>query len=148
MKHCAAVRRQIAAKEEKFMTEDRSAVTLEAVFTSWSEAESARRALELLHPNQLRIESLREHIGTAESSGGKQADGSPTAVVGGFSGELNVLALISDETEVLSGGQVYDDPKGSAAGNSNKGILLTVSVSQDSLPQAAEMITQNGGRFY
>ncbi|WP_342552121.1 hypothetical protein [Paenibacillus sp. FSL R7-0652] len=130
------------------MTEDRSAVTLEAVFTSWSEAESARRVLELLHPNQLRIESLREHTGTAGSSGGKQDDSSPTAVVGGFSGELNVLALISDETEVLSGGQVYDDPKGSAAGSSKQGILLTVSVSQDSLPQAAEMITQNGGRFY
>ncbi|MDT0124084.1 hypothetical protein Q9R46_15610 [Paenibacillus sp. RRE4] len=132
------------------MTEDRLAVTLEAVFTSWSEAESARRALELLHPNQLRIESLREHAGTAESNHIKGEEHSPTAVVGGFSGELNVLALISDETEMLSGGQVYDhtpEPE-DVARNISQGILLTVSVSHDSLPQAAEMITQNGGRFY
>ena len=130
------------------MTEDRSAVTLEAVFTSWSEAESARRALELLHPNQLRIESLRENADTPISSGVQGQDKSPTAVIGGFSGELNVLALISDETEMLSGGQVYDLPADDATGSIKQGILLTVSVSQDSLPQAAEMITQNGGRFY
>ncbi|MDP9699355.1 hypothetical protein [Paenibacillus sp. FSL R7-0272] len=130
------------------MTEDRSAVTLEAVFTSWSEAESARRALELLHPNQLRIESLREHEGTGGSTDNKEEEHSPTAVVGGFSGELNVLALISDETEMLSGGQVYEHTPEDATRSVKQGILLTVSVSHDSLPQAAEMITQNGGRFY
>ncbi|MGQ8872816.1 hypothetical protein [Paenibacillus sp. TSA_86.1] len=130
------------------MTEDRSAVTIEAVFTSWLEAESARRALELLHPNQLRIESLREDAGTPGSSGIQGQNNSPTAVVGGFSGELNVLALISDETEILSGGQVVDPPADDTARSVKQGILLTVSVSQESLPQAAEMITQNGGRFY
>lgn len=130
------------------MTEDRSAVTLEAVFTSWSEAESARRALELLHPNQLRIESLREHEGTRGSTDINEEEHSPTAIVGGFSGELNVLALISDETEMLSGGQVYEHTSEDATRSVKQGILLTVSVSHDSLPQAAEMITQNGGRFY
>ncbi|WP_434750077.1 hypothetical protein [Paenibacillus amylolyticus] len=130
------------------MTEDRSAVTIEAVFTSWSEAESARRALELLHPNQLRIESLRENAGAPGLCGIQGQDNSPTAVVGGFSGELNVLALISDETEILSGGQVVEPPADDTTRSMKQGILLTVSVSQESLPQAAEMITQNGGRFY
>ncbi|PQP85274.1 hypothetical protein C0Q44_12540 [Paenibacillus sp. PCH8] len=129
------------------MTEDRSAVTLEAVFTSWSEAESARRALELLHPNQLSIESLRNEGSAMDSNVVTGADQSPTAVVGGFSGELNVLALISDETEMLSGGQVYDTPEEDSANRLKHQILLTVSVSNDSLPQAAEMITRNGGRF-
>ncbi|MBB6020498.1 hypothetical protein HNR77_001559 [Paenibacillus sp. JGP012] len=130
------------------MTEDRSAVTLEAVFTSWTEAESARRALELLHPNQLRIESIGRDAVQSDSRAVSEDGHSPTAVVGGFSGELNVLALISDETEMLSGGQVYDDPAKTVSGGVTQSILLTVSVSQDSLPQAAEMITQNGGRFY
>lgn len=129
------------------MTETRSAVTLEAVFTSWTEAESARRALELLHPNQLRIESIRRDAAQSGSDAVPEDDHSPTAVIGGFSGELNVLALISDETEVLSGGQVYDSPTKDASGGLKQGILLTVSVSQESLPQAAEMITQNGGQF-
>ncbi|WP_405153359.1 hypothetical protein [Paenibacillus sp. FSL K6-0108] len=129
------------------MTEDRSAVIIEAVFTSWSEAESARRALELLHPNQLSIESLNDSSSMdSEASDGR--DNSTMAVIGGFSGELNVLSLISDETEVLSGGQVYDDTEAGSEGRSKQEILLTVSVSSDSLPQAAEMITQNGGRFY
>ncbi|MDM5276433.1 hypothetical protein QUF95_03515 [Paenibacillus silvae] len=130
------------------MTEDRSAVTLEAVFTSWTEAESARRALELLHPNQLRIESIGRDAVQSDSRAVSGDDHSPTAVVGGFSGELNVLALISDETEMLSGGQVYDDSAKTVSGGVTQSILLTVSVSQDSLPQAVEMITQNGGRFY
>ncbi|PZT52334.1 hypothetical protein [Paenibacillus silvae] len=130
------------------MTEDRSAVTLEAVFTSWTEAESARRALELLHPNQLRIESIGREAVHSDSGALSGDDHSPTAVVGGFSGELNVLALISDETEMLSGGQVYDGPAKTVSGGVTQRILLTVSVSQDSLPQAAEMIAQNGGRFY
>ncbi|KLU55796.1 hypothetical protein EL84_27695 [Paenibacillus sp. VT-400] len=129
------------------MTEDRSAVTLEAVFTSWTEAESARRALELLHPNQLSIESLGNEASALDSNDITGSDNSPTAVVGGFSGELNVLALISDETEMLSNGQVYDTPKEDSANRLKQEILLTVSVSNDSLPQAAEMITQNGGRF-
>ncbi|UPK42347.1 hypothetical protein [Paenibacillus pabuli] len=129
------------------MTEDRSAVIIEAVFTSWSEAESARRALELLHPNQLSIESLNDSSSMdSEASDGR--DNSTMAVIGGFSGELNVLSLISDETEVLSGGQVYDDTEAGSEGRSKQEILLTVSVSSDSLSQAAEMITQNGGRFY
>ncbi|MBT2284360.1 hypothetical protein J7E78_12505 [Paenibacillus polymyxa] len=127
------------------MTEDCSAVTLEAVFTSWTEAESARRALELLHPNQLSIESLSNEASDSNNVTG--FDNSPTAVVGGFSGELNVLALISDETQMLSNGQVYDTPEEDSANRPKQEILLTVSVSNDSLPQAAEMITQNGGRF-
>lgn len=129
------------------MTEDRSAVIIEAVFTSWSEAESARRALELLHPNQLSIESLNNSSSSVESGASEGTDNSATALIGGFSGELNVLSLISDETEVLSGGQVYDDPDAGSEGKPKQEILLTVSVSSDSLPQAAEMITQNGGRF-
>ncbi|MCZ1265574.1 MULTISPECIES: hypothetical protein [Paenibacillus] len=129
------------------MTEDRSAVIIEAVFTSWSEAESARRALELLHPNQLSIESLNDSSSSVDSGAPESTDNSTMAVIGGFSGELNVLSLISDETEVLSGGQVYDDPDAGSEGRSKQEILLTVSVSSDSLPQAAEMITQNGGRF-
>lgn len=129
------------------MTEDRSAVIIEAVFTSWSEAESARRALELLHPNQLSIESLSNSSSSVESGAPEGSDNSATALIGGFSGELNVLSLISDETEVLSGGQVYDDPDAGSEGKPKQEILLTVSVSSDSLPQAAEMITQNGGRF-
>jgi hypothetical protein len=130
------------------MTEDRSAVIIEAVFTSWSEAESARRALELLHPNQLSIESLNGSSSSMDSGAPEGTDNSTMAVIGGFSGELNVLSLISDETEVLSGGQVYDDTEAGYEGRSKQEILLTVSVSSDSLPQAAEMITQNGGRFY
>ncbi|WDQ32130.1 MULTISPECIES: hypothetical protein [Paenibacillus] len=129
------------------MTEDRSAVIIEAVFTSWSEAESARRALELLHPNQLSIESLNDSSSSVDLEAPESTDNSTMAVIGGFSGELNVLSLISDETEVLSGGQVYDDPDAGSEGRSKQEILLTVSVSSDSLPQAAEMITQNGGRF-
>ncbi|WP_063567291.1 hypothetical protein [Paenibacillus sp. O199] len=129
------------------MTEDRSAVIIEAVFTSWSEAESARRALELLHPNQLSIESLNDSSFSVDLEAPESTDNSTMAVIGGFSGELNVLSLISDETEVLSGGQVYDDPDAGSEGRSKQEILLTVSVSSDSLPQAAEMITQNGGRF-
>ncbi|WP_413372703.1 hypothetical protein [Paenibacillus taichungensis] len=129
------------------MTEDRSAVIIEAVFTSWSEAESARRALELLHPNQLSIESLNDSSSSVDSGVPEGTDNSNMAVIGGFSGELNVLSLISDETEVLSGGQVYDAPDAGSEGRSKQEILLTVSVSSDSLPQAAEMITQNGGRF-
>ncbi|WP_064636370.1 hypothetical protein [Paenibacillus sp. AD87] len=129
------------------MTEDRSAVIIEAVFTSWSEAESARRALELLHPNQLSIESLNDSSSSVDLEAPESTDNSTMAVIGGFSGELNVLSLISDETEVLSGGQVYDDPDAGSEGRSKQEILLTVSVSGDSLPQAAEMITQNGGRF-
>ncbi|WP_090998050.1 hypothetical protein [Paenibacillus sp. OK003] len=129
------------------MTEDRSAVIIEAVFTSWSEAESARRALELLHPNQLSIESLNDPSSSVDLEAPESTDNSTMAVIGGFSGELNVLSLISDETEVLSGGQVYDDPDAGSEGRSKQEILLTVSVSSDSLPQAAEMITQNGGRF-
>jgi hypothetical protein len=130
------------------MTEDRSAVIIEAVFTSWSEAESARRALELLHPNQLSIESLNGSSSSMDSGAPEGTDNSTMAVIGGFSGELNVLSLISDETEVLSGGKVYDDTEAGSEGRSKQEILLTVSVSNDSLPQAAEMITQNGGRFY
>ncbi|WP_458462445.1 hypothetical protein [Paenibacillus sp.] len=126
------------------MIEDRTGVTLEAVFTSWTEAESARRALELLHPNQLSIESLRNETSASDVTG---AVNSSTAVVGGFSGELNVLALISDETEMLSNGQVYDTPEEDSARRLKQEILLTVSVTNDSLPQAAEMITQNCGRF-
>lgn len=129
------------------MTEDHSAVIIEAVFTSWSEAESARRALELLHPNQLSIESLNDSSSSVDLEAPESTDNSTMAVIGGFSGELNVLSLISDETEVLSGGQVYDDPDAGSEGRSKQEILLTVSVSSDSLPQAAEMITQNGGRF-
>ncbi|WP_315793286.1 hypothetical protein [Paenibacillus sp. BIC5C1] len=129
------------------MTEDRSAVIIEAVFTSWSEAESARRALELLHPNQLSIESLNDSSSSVNPGADESTDNSTMAVIGGFSGELNVLSLISDETEMLSGGQVYDDPHAGSEGRSKQEILLTVSVSSDSLPQAAEMITQNGGRF-
>ncbi|KGP84969.1 MULTISPECIES: hypothetical protein [unclassified Paenibacillus] len=130
------------------MTEDRSVVIIEAVFMSWSEAESARRALELLHPNQLSIESLNGSSSSMDSGASEGTDNSTMAVIGGFSGELNVLSLISDETEVLSGGQVYDDTEAGSEGRSKQEILLTVSVSSDSLPQAAEMITQNGGRFY
>lgn len=126
------------------MTEDRSAVIIEAVFTSWSEAESARRALELLHPNQLSIESLNDSSSSVDLEAPESTDNSTMAVIGGFSGELNVLSLISDETEVLSGGQVYDDPDAGSEGRSKQEILLTVSVSGDSLPQAAEMITQIG----
>ena len=141
------MKRLIVVRVGRFMTEDRSAVIIEAVFTSWSEAESARRALELLHPNQLSIESLNDSSSMdSEASDGR--DNSTMAVIGGFSGELNVLSLISDETEVLSGGQVYDDTEAGSEGRSKQEILLTVSVSSDSLPQAAEMITQNGGRFY
>ncbi|MFE6077051.1 hypothetical protein ACFVQB_21535 [Paenibacillus sp. NPDC057886] len=128
------------------MTEDRSAVIIEAMFTSWSEAESARRALELLHPNQLSIESLNDSSSSMDLGAPEGTDNSTMAVIGGFSGELNVLSLISDETEVLSGGQVYDDSD-AGSGRPKQEILLTVSVSSDSLPQAAEMITQNGGRF-
>ncbi|WP_440111205.1 hypothetical protein [Paenibacillus sp. QZ-Y1] len=130
------------------MTEDRSPVIIEAVFTSWSEAESARRALELLHPNQLSVESLHNESAPLHSENPIGADHSPTAIAGGFSGELNVLALISDETEMLSGGQVFDISENSSAGRPRQEVLLTVSVSSDSLPQAAEMITQNGGRFW
>ncbi|MDN8588303.1 hypothetical protein Q0V21_05925 [Paenibacillus sp. 11B] len=130
------------------MTEDRSVVIIEAVFTSWSEAESARRALELLHPNQLSIESLNGSSSSMNSGAPEGNDNSTMAVIGGFSGELNVLSLISDETELLSGGQVYDDTEAGSEGRSKQEILLTVSVSSDSLPQAAEMIMQNGGRFY
>ncbi|MDR9747222.1 MULTISPECIES: hypothetical protein [Paenibacillus] len=129
------------------MTEDRSAVIIEAMFTSWSEAESARRALELLHPNQLSIESLNGTSSSVDRGAAESTDNSTMAVIGGFSGELNVLSLISDETEVLSGGQVYDDPDAGSESRPKQEILLTVSVSSDSLPQAAEMITQNGGRF-
>ncbi|MFB8375213.1 hypothetical protein ACWIE6_11550 [Paenibacillus taichungensis] len=129
------------------MTEDRSVVIIEAVFTSWSEAESARRALELLHPNQLSIESLNDSSSSVKSGAPEGTDNSTMAVIGGFSGELNVLSLISDETEMLSGGQVYDDSDAGSEDRSKQEILLTVSVSSDSLPQAAEMITQNGGRF-
>ncbi|CAI6071658.1 hypothetical protein PAECIP112173_02215 [Paenibacillus sp. JJ-100] len=130
------------------MTEDRSAVTLEAIFSSWSEAESARRALELLYSNQLNIKSIREHTGGSEPVFNPE-DQSPTAMVGGFSGELNVLALISDETEILSEGQVYDDLPEEVAQSMRpkQGVLLTVSVSQNALPQTAEIITRNGGRF-
>lgn len=131
------------------MTEDvRSTVRLEAVFTSWSDAESARRALELLHPNQLRIESLPLKTDQANGQHDEEEEFSPTALIGGFSGELNVLSLISDEPEMLSNGQVYDMPEKSSAEQPKQGILLTVSVTNDSFPQAAEMITQNGGRFY
>jgi hypothetical protein len=129
------------------MTEERSVVIIEAVFTSWSEAESARRALELLHPNQLSIESLHDSSPSLDSGTPEGTDKSTMALIGGFSGELNVLSLISDETEMLSGGQVYDDSDAGSEGRSKQEILLTVSVSSDSLPQAAEMITQNGGRF-
>ncbi|MFC9710408.1 hypothetical protein ACFTRD_19880 [Paenibacillus sp. NPDC056933] len=129
------------------MTEDRSAVIIEAVFTSWSEAESARRALALLHPNQLSIESLQNEAARSNLETPDASYSSPTAIVGGFSGELNVLSLISDKIEILSGGQVYDDVEDGSAGRPRQEILLTVSVSSDSLPQAAEMITQNGGRF-
>lgn len=129
------------------MTEDRSAVIIEAMFTSWSEAESARRALELLHPNQLSIESLNGTSSSVDRGAAESTDNSTMVVIGGFSGELNVLSLISDETEVLSGGQVYDDPDAGSESRPKQEILLTVSVSSDSLPQAAEMITQNGGRF-
>ncbi|KOY15691.1 hypothetical protein [Paenibacillus xylanivorans] len=129
------------------MTEERSVVIIEAVFTSWSEAESARRALELLHPNQLSIESLNDSSPSLDSRTPEGTDNSTMALIGGFSGELNVLSLISDETEMLSGGQVYDDSDAGSEGRSKQEILLTVSVSSDSLPQAAEMITQNGGRF-
>lgn len=141
------MKRPIVVRVGRFMTEDRSAVIIEAVFTSWSEAESARRALELLHPNQLSIESLNDSSSLVDSGAPEGTDNSNMAVIGGFSGELNVLSLISDETEVLSGGQVYDDPDAGSEGRSKQEILLTVSVSSDSLPQAAEMITQNGGRF-
>jgi len=129
------------------MIEDRSAVIIEAVFTSWSEAESARRALELLHPNQLSIESLNDSSSSVDSGATEGTENSTMAVIGGFSGELNVLSLISDETEVLSGGEVYEDSNAGSKDRSKQEILLTVSVSSDSLPQAAEMITQNGGRF-
>lgn len=142
------MKQPIVVRVGKFMTEDRSAVIIEAVFTSWSEAESARRALELLHPNQLSIESLNGSSSSMDSGAPEGTDNSTMAVIGGFSGELNVLSLISDETEVLSGGQVYDDTEAGSEGRSKQEILLTVSVSSDSLPQAAEMITQNGGRFY
>lgn len=141
------MKRPIVVRVGRFMTEDRSAVIIEAVFTSWSEAESARRALELLHPNQLSIESLNDSSSSVDLEVPESTDNSTMAVIGGFSGELNVLSLISDETEVLSGGQVYDDPDAGSEGRSKQEILLTVSVSSDSLPQAAEMITQNGGRF-
>ncbi|SEK93031.1 hypothetical protein SAMN05518856_10654 [Paenibacillus sp. OK003] len=141
------MKRPIVVRVGRFMTEDRSAVIIEAVFTSWSEAESARRALELLHPNQLSIESLNDPSSSVDLEAPESTDNSTMAVIGGFSGELNVLSLISDETEVLSGGQVYDDPDAGSEGRSKQEILLTVSVSSDSLPQAAEMITQNGGRF-
>ncbi|OAX47278.1 hypothetical protein gpAD87_03895 [Paenibacillus sp. AD87] len=141
------MKRPIVVRVGRFMTEDRSAVIIEAVFTSWSEAESARRALELLHPNQLSIESLNDSSSSVDLEAPESTDNSTMAVIGGFSGELNVLSLISDETEVLSGGQVYDDPDAGSEGRSKQEILLTVSVSGDSLPQAAEMITQNGGRF-
>ncbi|SDL45325.1 hypothetical protein SAMN04487896_3697 [Paenibacillus sp. ov031] len=141
------MKRPIVVRVGRFMTEDRSAVIIEAVFTSWSEAESARRALELLHPNQLSIESLNDSSSSVDLEAPESTDNSTMAVIGGFSGELNVLSLISDETEVLSGGQVYDDPDAGSEGRSKQEILLTVSVSSDSLPQAAEMITQNGGRF-
>ncbi|MEC0127845.1 hypothetical protein [Paenibacillus pabuli] len=129
------------------MTEDRSAVIIEAVFTSWSDAESARRALELLHPNQLSVESVQNEAARSNLENPDASYSSSTAIVGGFSGELNVLSLISDKTEILSGGQVYDDAEDGSAGRPRQEILLTVSVSSDSLPQAAEMITQNGGRF-
>ncbi|MFS0871720.1 hypothetical protein [Paenibacillus xylanilyticus] len=129
------------------MNEERSAVIIEAVFTSWSEAESARRALSLLHPNQLSIQSLtNESLSRNEDTQGDM-DEAPTTLTGGFSGELNVLALISDETEMLSNGQVMDISEDRASGPSRQEILLTVSVPSDYLPQAAEMITQNGGRF-
>ncbi|WP_145045721.1 hypothetical protein [Paenibacillus xylanexedens] len=131
------------------MTEDvRSTVRIEAVFTSWSDAESARRALELLHPNQLRIESLPLQSNEPIAKQDEEGEFSPTAVIGGFSGELNVLSLISDDPEMLSNGQVYDMPETISTGQPKQGILLTVSVTNDSFPQAAEMITQNGGRFY
>ncbi|KQY87389.1 hypothetical protein ASD24_05890 [Paenibacillus sp. Root52] len=131
------------------MTEDvRSTVRIEAVFTSWSDAESARRALELLHPNQLRIESLPLQSEEPIAKQDEEREFSPTAVIGGFSGELNVLSLISDDPEMLSNGQVYDMPETIPTEQPKQGILLTVSVTNDSFPQAAEMITQNGGRFY
>ncbi|MCG7383200.1 hypothetical protein [Paenibacillus sp. ACRRY] len=129
------------------MNEERSAVTIEAVFTSWTEAESARRALALLHPNQLSIESLTSESFSRSAEPHERMDEAPTALTGGFSGELNVLALISDETEILSNGEVMDNTEQRASVPSKQEILLTVSVPSDYLPQAAEMITQNGGRF-
>lgn len=129
------------------MNEDRSAVTIEAVFSSWTEAESARRALALLHPNQLSIESLTSESFSRNAEPHERMDEAPTALTGGFSGELNVLALISDETEILSNGEVMDNTEQRASVPSKQEILLTVSVPSDYLPQAAEMITQNGGRF-
>jgi len=130
------------------MNEERSAVTIEAIFTSWSEAESARRALALLHPNQLSIESLTSESLSRDAEPQEHMDEAPTALTGGFSGELNVLALISDETEMLSNGEVMDMTDQRASVPSRQEIRLTVSVASDYLPQAAEMITQNGGRFY
>lgn len=129
------------------MNEERSAVIIEAVFTSWSEAESARRALALLHPNQLSIESLTSESLARNTEPQERRDEAPTAITGGFSGELNVLALISDEPEMLSNGEVTDMTEQRASAPSGQEILLTVSIPSDYLPQAAEMITQNGGRF-
>lgn len=129
------------------MNEERPAVTIEAVFTSWSEAESARRALALLHPNQLSIESLASESLARNTEPQERMDEAPTAITGGFSGELNVLALISDEPEMLSNGEVMDMTEQRASAPSGQEILLTVSIPSDYLPQAAEMITQNGGRF-
>ncbi len=141
------MKRLIVVRDGSFMNEERSAVTIEAVFTSWSEAESARRALALLHPNQLSIESLASESLARDTEPQEHMDEAPTAITGGFSGELNVLALISDEPEMLSNGEVTDMKEQRASAPSGQEILLTVSLPSDYLPQAAEMITQNGGRF-
>lgn len=141
------MKRLIVVRDGSFMNEERSAVTIEAVFTSWSEAESARRALALLHPNQLSIESLASESLARNTEPQEHRNEAPTAITGGFSGELNVLALISDEPEMLSNGEVTDMTEQRASAASGQEILLTVLIPSDYLPQAAEMITQNGGRF-
>ena len=64
------------------MNEERSAVTIEAVFTSWSEAESARRALALLHPNQLSIESIASESLARNTEPQVHRDEAPTAITG------------------------------------------------------------------
>ena len=127
------------------MTEDRSAVTVEAVFGSWTAAESARRSLELLNPGQCRLESLSEGTALSQSMAADRNGNAPTVWFGGFSGELNVLSLISDELEMLSGGEVFDAPAVPAISGQRQGVLLSVSVSEPSLAQAEEMIIRNGG---